>query len=1355
MSDRAPRTLPSPEALKKAMPELGESPEHVTVLAGQLNMALRHGARVFSDGRRPSADVALAAEARRLSAHISSIADELKRLSDRGLVEKVKILGLTRNCTSTQRKLDSLAERIESKQVAPTTTPKQVEILPPAQPRPAKPARTPHWFKRAGDTPFKSGDMLAVETEITESQSSLKEVFSKLKQDPDLWSDIQKTIVERMRHISDKKVRQQMRVALPHLVRLQHGIEELATQNPEAFRAWISETADYLESGKSLASLPDNHLLSELLILEKTPDFAEQLIGLHNDLDTIRFPDGVSKYKHPLMVPLFYTALAGVGAMTAADALFTADGATSALMYFGNQAFAGTRVADTARHFLEWRGVAPENMAQAMQNLGSTAGFATALGALFLLAKNRSHVLDKPVFGKGTWRDSIRTLLIVAGTMSMMAVGGVVSLGGAVVEGSLGGKEGRKIATESEKMKHATAALPKQIEQILSGIDAEIASAAAEVAKSGYGPKTLFTLLVLGKLTPADEQKFEEWASKTRNPDSWRTEWAAYKETYEKTVKQFPSLGITSGQGLAQAFKALTSKVSLADAIQSLDKTKERGLAAGAATIQDHIAGTLHLDLVGADRLMGAHAFHDKLFLIQSDLTASLNMVIKSLETYEHLQVDDRKMLMAYLKSMYEAGKSVKSNSSTPLPDFAAKLDSKIQIPNLPLTVDGIKSMKAGVKSEPVGIIFQVLDTHDGRTALTEILRQSGYQLDMEKPEDRKQFLLSLMGVYGAAAFAPGILIILTNLFRARRFDRVIRSEFDEVNETEADIADTIALKLQGFMRMSADYFDNTEYGMHYEIPLELVSAYIREKIRTQALEELPAFLEKESMHSRFHDWWQTNYSTPIKAIESLLEFDHTPEDAEIVNAYLKWLQKKTDLIERIDTDHDALVELVSPIAPAFKAMEAAYQRVIRPKDTGDYEQAISELKRNGRTMRLDQLRILAPLVREQLTVAKALDADISQVQRLGELSVDFSAPGPLKFDEQYVIDTYVRAQVRGDVERYELALAQLREAGIDVEKNMDGIFSSVFAENDRVDFRPSQAVLDTLKRHRAKRLLAIDADARTALDTTAYDAFMNAFRDRVRPALDAFKSRAEDMPILRGRTVRIRPWHDEARGWPTMRVEVLDANTSLQRVVASALYTAHPIPDLRLVTSKNNPVADSQASAETFAAWLAEDGVATRALEVQLIHEDLGNELERSLLALEEFRSPGSHNVFTVRKDTDPSPKLLRALAAARTIDTRNTTLSTWSESAQGGNPIDLSMIQQARQFRLDIRNEFAFTADLSFLANNWEMYQSIDTGTNRQVVYDARSGKFQLTEGEQTLISFGANETPESVYEKLRNLG
>ena len=1106
-------------------------------------------------------------------------------------------------------------------------------------------------------------------------------------------------------------------------------------QNPEAFREWIDEAAAHIESGRSLASLPDDHLLKELLILEKTPAFGEQLIGLQKDLEEIRMPKGVSKYKHPALGAIFYATMTSVAAATAVDALFTADGSANALMYFGNKYLSGTPVADTARSFLTWRGVPQEQVAEKMQQMGATAGVGVALGALFLLAKTRSHVLDRGI----SMRTRLRTLIIVAGTMGMMALGGVVSLGGAVVEGSLGGKEGQKIAAESEKLKKATAELPKQVETIVQGIDKEIDALAEEVAKSGYGPKTLYTLLVLGKLTPEAESKFEAWANTKQNPQAWKDEWIALRTKYSETLKKFGALGLQDGQGLAQAFKSLTKKITLTAAIDSLDQTKQRGLNAGAATIQDHIAGTLHLDLVGLDRAFGAHAFHDKLFLIQSELTNSLNMLIASLKTYEHLQVDDRKTLMSYLDAMFAAGKDVKSNSSTPLPNFASKLDTKIQIPNLPLTVGSISKMKGDVKNEPVGIIFQVLDTKDGREAITQVLRNSGYQLDMEKEPDRQTFLLSLMGIYGTAAFAPGIAIILTNFLRARRFDRVIRSEFDAVNDAEADIADTLALRLQGFMRMAKDYFGDADAGMQYELPLELTSVYIREKIRRQAFEELPAFLEKESLHTRFYEYWKRNYSTPVRAVESLLEFDHTPEDAEIVNAYLRWLQRKTDALERLDSDHAVLVELFTPICPAFSAAEAAFQNVVRPATQAEYGNAVAELTRNAKLLRLEQLGVLAPLVREQAGITRSLVDDLNRVPRMGDDSKDLSSPEPLRFDEQYIMDTYVRAQVLGDAERYEHALAQIREAGIDIERSIDGTFSGVFADDSRVDFRPSQAVLDMLKRHRAARTLALGSDVSKTLDTETFNTYMNHFRGMIRPAMDAFKRSTADVSIFRERPIRIRSWHDEGHGQPTIRVEVLETTSGTTDIIASVPFVRHPIPDLRSLDRGSDPVAAGTESAREIIDWLTPGGSASSALEMQLLHADMAASLAGAVNSLDAFRAAGASHIFPVFKEEVPSEKMLLALATVKTLADMEATLDHLAEAARAGVLITPEDMQLARKFRIDSRNPYALTEVLSVTEKQWRMFQDIKLKPGLQIMYDARErgGCFVLRDSQDTVLT------------------
>jgi hypothetical protein len=1099
---------------------------------------------------------------------------------------------------------------------------------------------------------------LPVEAAPMKKGDPFYERLADLETDPATVDRLSDAVTDSLRNVDlkDRAIRQELRQMQNMLGEVRRRLS--ATDN-EQVQAWATEVLDHIdnpEAADPLLMIAEENPFRLFAALKDTPHLQSIISGAMENAAKAKSPEEIARFRGAVDGAVFAATAAGVFAITYVSFGVASGGFQNMLLVLAPK-IPGIEYLGALMEKMGVRNVRDVGF-EATKFMGLVASFAATLTFSHYRAQ-KTKFLGKPLrFYVALWFAALSAASNIVERISEATQ--AAQLGGDMV------KAFGSVVDRVQNIQPALLGAERSFTR--SGLEA-----AAKEAESGFGPKTMLKLAVIGLLNresvanlnaefveslPKNLQEFLRknpqvefeafltTGSGKTNPKRYRDEWTGYQNAIAKvaTEPKYAALGFgrtPESDQLLQVLQRLFSDITKAPVdgvtpIAAFERAREMGKNAEGTNMWDQLATTSHIPLSWINTAITPFTdFRVREAPALFQMIGQRDLVIRKLKgqiaTYDQLRGPQARLVSSFLDDIaLNTGVSEIRN-----------LRSLLEFRSLGITTKDIDDISARIVSPEVRLAIQILFfDQDGWRGLSQALQKGGINVDLEQPTPdfmgtgteipawAKQvaYILSVAGFYTAVDLLPKYPVKWTNRSKTRRFDRELGDKYNTINDLEAEIADDLADRINGFYKLASNAIRTKAGGLENVLPHDLLAAHIRRRLREVAAQEPEVAGDTALAQGQ-------GLVLLRKMTDFAFGFDDVPDDVPTFNRYRDWLEKEVRNLR--SGDHGLMAVLVGKVYRSFGPGGIALMDTLKhPEGSDEYRRAMRDIERQAREMRLEELRSLVPELESQLELLKRGALELAgRGEGTPEEPVTLWGRGNLKYSMGHINRTYVMTLLQDDIDRYTRSLEMIRREGIQLEteelqENRDamtalpqsifrakeekrplvGRFRELFSRKpdetreatraNPVDFSGDQAARDSLVHNMQKRL-GFYRKLNAPTNEDEFAAYMNTIDVGLQSALRRFESHVESMnnPILKGRKFILHHEYHPAVQGPTITLNTLGfpIGEGNPEAIAVAPYTDGLIPDLVSQMSPDQAV-------QRLSAWLEPDGPAMKMLEAQII---------------------------------------------------------------------------------------------------------------------------------------------------------
>jgi len=825
----------------------------------------------------------------------------------------------------------------------------------------------------------------------------------------------------------------------------------------------------------------------------------------------------------------------------------------------------------------------------------------------------------------------------------------------------------------------------KEIQPTLMGIEQKFTRGgieeAAKEARSGIGPKTLLKLGIIGLLDEklrtelkANKALMESLSPEARsflekdpqaeyqaflakypaNRQKYEAEWTGYQNAIAAVAanKKYEALHFSQsaeGDQILQVLRLIFGQITKApkDGItpeMAFTSARDRGMNAQEANMWDGLASSSHIPLPIINSLIS--------FVRNTVMRSDTRFEVKDVPTLFEM-IGEKARVITKLRGQLASYETLRDTQSTTISGYlnelalkAAPNDAKLQneiralkslltFDALKLSVNDIDTLAKSMIDPQVKQAAQILFFDpNGWNSLGESLRKGGINIDFgtswsEAWEKRVGYILSIAAFYTVIDLTPKYPVKIANAGLSRRFNREFGEKYNDINDLEVELADEMARHVQGFFKMAGNVIDIRAEGLGNQLPLDLLSAHIRRRLREVAASENTVPGRQDPSPAL----------TVLRKISNFtFGFEDTPEEAGVLNNYRNWLNKEVGLLRAGEIG--SITHMMARVYPSFgPGATALFDTLLNPAKSAEHERAIREVGRLARQMRLEELRSLVPELQSQLALLKRGALELAdRGEGKPDDPVTLHGRGNLQYSKGHINRTHVMNMLQDDIDRYTRSLEMIRTEGLELElmesgeprAYMENLSPSLFRDalkpqddtwvwrmfnrisgrekrqersarnttRSHLDFSPDQAARDSLVLNMRRRLAAYRR-LDSVVTEDEFSAHMNKIDIGIQPLVQRFERTIESTadPLLKGRKFIIQHEYHPAVQGPTLTINTLGnpLGQGNPEAIAIAPFTDFPIPDLIHGRTPEETLAHLNA-------WLEGNGPAMNMLKAQII---------------------------------------------------------------------------------------------------------------------------------------------------------
>ncbi len=1137
---------------------------------------------------------------------------------------------------------------------------------------------------------------MPIETRPSAENDPFYQRLVDVESDPKVVNDIAKVVEDAIGRATrdaaaDKALRQEMRQVARIFAHVRRSVTEA---DDEQIRAWSSEILDHMdnpEAAQPVTMVSEDNPFKRFDELRDLPRLNAMLTQVMQKSAELAVPGEVTRFKGALGAAR-HTANAAVlvGIPTYISFGVASGGFQNLLLAMGPH-IPGI---ENLGALMQKMGV--QDPRQTGFDIAKGAGLMTSVVATLTFSHYRAMktgFMQKPTrFYVALWFAALSAASNIVERISEAA--DVAALGKDIVT---------KLSPLVDQVKAIQPTLMK-VEQNFTkgGIDA-----AAKEALSGNGPKTMLKLALIGLLDPklraelkANKTLMESLSVESRaflekdpnaeyqaflakypaNRQKYEAEWTGYQNAVAAvaTDKKYAELNFSrsaEGDQLLQVLRLIFGQITKApkDGVtpeMAFTSARDRGMNAQEANMWDGLASSSHIPLP----LINSIIYFVKNTAMRSDTMFEVKDVPTLFE-----MIGEKSRVITKLRGQLANYDALRNTQSTTIGGYlnelalkAAPSDAKLQneiralkgllaFDALKLSVNDVDTLAKSMIDPQVKQAAQILFFDpNGWNSLGESLRKGGFDIDFgtgwgEAWEKRVGYILAIATFYTIIDLTPKYPVKIANAGLSRRFNREFGEKYNDINDLEVELADEMARRVQGFFAMAGNVIDIKAEGLGNQLPIDLLSAHIRRRLREVATSE-PVVAGRGDMMPGL---------TALRAISNFaFGFHDTPEEAQTFNNYRNWLQKEVGMLR--SGDISSITHMMTRVYPAFGPGAIALTDTLQhPTLTPEHDRAIREVSRSARQMRLDELRSLVPELQSQLALLKRGALELAdRGEGKADEPVTLRGRGNLTYSKGHVNRTYVMNMLQDDIDRYTRSLQMIRTEGLELElmesgearTYMEGLSPSLFRDalkpqddkwvwrmfkrisgrdkrqevaargttRDLLDFSPTQAARDSLVLNMRRRLRGYRR-LDSVVTEDEFAAHMNKIDIGIQPLLQRFERTIESTsdPLLKGRKFIIQHEYHPAVQGPTITINTLGSplGQGNPENIAIAPFTDFPIPDL----------VNGRTSEETLAhlnEWLEGNGPAMNMLKAQIIGIQMRERLAQDEKLVHDKYIEGKHPV-------------------------------------------------------------------------------------------------------------------------------